>query len=99
MKCYFGFALDFKDCFTKIEQLRLYGGAWNGLDGVSRESTDEAWIFIDNLAKHDIWSGCDIIISITETVIHELIHLCGVDDEEATFLGTNLVMREVSEIK
>lgn len=91
MICYFGFVLDFKDCFNELEQQALYRGIWWGRGGISRERTQEAWIFVDNLALYDLSDGYDIIESITDTVVHELIHLCGVHDEQATCLGERLV--------
>jgi predicted Zn-dependent protease with MMP-like domain len=91
MICHIGLVLEFKDQFTEEAQFRLYGGMWDKVGGISREETNEAWIFVDNLALYDLFDGYDIVESITDTVVHELIHLCGVQDENIVGLGERLV--------
>ena len=92
MKCYVGLVTEFKDDFSPLEQDIIYKGRWRGIGGVSRESTGEAWIFVDNLAKYDTCNRDDIVVSIVMTVIHELIHLCGVDGEKEVEYGERAVL-------
>lgn len=91
MVCHVGLASEFKDCFTETTQARLYGGAWNRVDGLSIRVTGEAWVFIDRIARYGLSNKYDVIEEITNTTIHELIHLCGYRDQRIALLGEELV--------
>jgi predicted Zn-dependent protease with MMP-like domain len=92
MICNIGLTSEFKDCFTETQQFRIYEGKQrSSIFGVSRFHTSEAWIFIDRIASYDKSYDYNIIEEITRTVVHELIHLCGVYDESAAHFGERLV--------
>jgi hypothetical protein len=91
MICHVGLASEFRNCFKKKIQKRLYGGIWNRIDGLSIKKVGQAWIFIDRIAPYGLSGRHDVVEEITNTVIHELLHLCGVRDESATRFGTELV--------
>lgn len=91
MVCNIGLASEFKDCFTETQQFRIYERKEGTVCGTSHFHKGKAWIFIDRIALYSIRYDYDIIEEITDTVIHELIHLCGVHDEETTLLGEKLV--------
>lgn len=89
--CYVGSALEFKNCFTETTQAYLYGGKWNRIDGMARRNEGKAWIFIDRIARYGLSDKYDVIEEITNSTIHELIHLCGYKDERIARLGEKLV--------
>ena len=91
MICNIGLVSEFKNCFTETTQARLYGGAWNLVDGLSIRATGKAWIFIDRIARYGLSGKYDVIEEITNATIHELIHLCGYRDEKIACLGEELV--------
>lgn len=91
MICHIGIASEFKNCFPKKTQARLYGGKCNGIFGVSHPLLGKAWIFIDRIALYGTLYNCDVIEEITNAAIHELIHLCGYGDEEVAWFGEKLV--------
>lgn len=90
MICNIGLALEFKDSFSKKTQKRLYGGIWKRIDGLSLKRAGNAYIFIDRIAAYGLSGRYDIIEEITNTVIHELIHLCGYNEVTAR-LGEVLI--------
>lgn len=90
MICHVGLVSEFKNCFKKKIQKRLYGGIWNRIDGLSIKKVGQAWIFIDRIAPYGLSGRYDVIKEITNTIIHELLHLIGCNENEAIF-GENLV--------
>jgi hypothetical protein len=91
MVCHVGLTSEFKDCFTRTQQFCIYEGKCNGIFGVSHLLLGKAWIFIDRIVLYGALYNCDVIEEITNTTIHELIHLCGILDEDMTCLGVELV--------
>lgn len=84
MECNIGLLLEFQKKYPKIVRR-------NDLTmGITCPEKDEMWIFVDKIAffeQHKKYI-MDALISIT---IHELIHLCGVLNEDMTKFGEKLV--------
>lgn len=68
----------------------LPDGSWGIVLGTSDIKIDTSWIFVDRIAMVDTHIK-PIIDTLSNTTIHELIHLCGILDENMTCLGVELV--------
>jgi predicted Zn-dependent protease with MMP-like domain len=82
MKCNIGLLSDFED----YDPHYYYTEDWTGVRGVACPDKNEMWVFVDQIAFYTT-DNKNLILRLSLTVIHELIHLCGVLDENMAYNG------------
>jgi len=85
MLCHIGFLSDFRDYDSDYFEDR----SWAGITGIADTDNDKMWVFVDQIAFLEVYMEA-IMIRLSNTTVHELIHLCGVLDEDMTYLGVKL---------
>ena len=95
MECYVGLMSELKESFTErvLNAISECDDNDNGISGAADIETQQAWVFIDNIAKRgDVFEW--VMKSIVSTTVHELVHLCGYDDEAVARRAEELLVWE-----
>lgn len=92
MLCCIGLVSEFEDKYpdTLLPYQKLPIKQGGRVVGLASQEKDEMWVFVDKitfLKQHEEY----IIEALTESTMHEIIHLCGVRDEDAAKFGVKLV--------
>jgi len=91
MKCHVGLKSEFEDTFAGDAHSELYGKGNEDVEGAADVNTQQVWIFVDKIVTpRDIFS--QTIKAIVGTTVHELIHLCGFEDEAVATRGEELLV-------
>lgn len=92
MKCTIGLTSEFiKKPPSYTAKLELFYGMTNSwIFGYANPTEDILWVFVDEIVFYNRTIR-KIMKEISNTTIHELIHLCGVEDEATTEYGEKLI--------
>lgn len=83
MRCHVGLKSEYEWYFDGPSQSVLYGKGSDNVAGAADICTQQAWIFIDRVVTpRDLFS--ETMKHIASTTVHELIHLCGYEEDVAT---------------
>lgn len=86
MNCNIGLLSDFE----AHDPHYYYTEDWTCVRGVACPDENEMWVFVDQIAFCTT-DNKNLISYLSSVVIHELIHLCGILDENMTYNGVILV--------
>lgn len=82
MQCNIGIKSEFEWYFNGKSRSALYGKGSDKVVGVADVYKQQAWVFVDRIVKRS-----DVLLQvmndISSTTVHELIHLCGYEEDVA----------------
>ena len=82
MQCNIGIKSEFEWYFDGESNSALYGKGSDNVVGTADLYKQRAWVFIDRIVKRpDVLSN--IMKQIASITVHELIHLCGYEEDVA----------------
>lgn len=90
MRCHVGLKSEYEWYFNGASHSHLYGKGSEHIMGTADVNKQQAWIFIDTIVKpRDFFS--QMMKDIVSTTVHELIHLCG-HEEDVAVRGEELLV-------
>ena len=82
MRCHVGLKSEYEWYFNGKRHSNLYGKGAKNVVGAADIRTQQAWVFVDKVVRpRDFFS--ETMKHIVSTTVHEMIHLCGFEEDVA----------------